>query len=526
MRDTATIPRSIWFFAALPIVRFLAVDGAQGLDHLLYWFLSDDAFYTFEISKHIPEFNEGIPTSGFHPLYVMLIAPLHRSLAPELAVSGSLLLLVSCLSLGTVALYRMLARSWGRDVAVFCAAAWSVNGALYSVALTGLESTLAAFLVLVFFERFNSLDATGDAVPPVPSILALGGIAGVAFWARMDVPLLVAPAGAFLALRLLRRGHYLQVAALALPAVLIPLIWLAYTGTVTGNPFPDSSAALRNLRGLEGNAVPPSPTILRALRRLGAGIGAFFFDADPRSFRVWFVLGAFVAASAGSLVSGLRREGDPLAPARARLSGLILVGFTLWTSYYLLYLAGFRPWYFAYVGPLVFAAVVPPLVFRVSKQIPSRNARRAVGAVVVATWAWLTSPVHPRAPQEYDKYHAAKVADRFLDRHAVTGAIGAFNTGVYGYAMRRDVLNLDGVVNPEALAANRLDELPAYLARKRVRFLIEHRPDQAVTFEQLFDDPRVRVERWIDLSEEYPPFRERHAKRTYLWKVHLLDVPR
>lgn len=53
--------------AFIPLVRFL-FDLRKGFDFLMYGCLGDDAFYYFEISKHIPEFNAGMPTSGFHPL--------------------------------------------------------------------------------------------------------------------------------------------------------------------------------------------------------------------------------------------------------------------------------------------------------------------------------------------------------------------------------------------------------------------------------------------------------------------------
>ena len=278
-----SLPRSIGLLAALPIVRFLAVDASQGLDHLLYWFLSDDAFYTFEISRHIPEFNEGIPTSGFHPLYVILISPFHRLLPPEWAVSASLLLLVTCISLGTIWLYRLVDGLWGHGVALWCAAAWSTNGTLYGVALIGLEVMLAATLVLLFFTAFGRLDARADEPPSPLAFLGLGALAGLVFWGRMDAPLIVAPAVAFVALRLLGRRQYRALAALTLPAVLIPLLWLAYLYLATGSPLPDSSSALRNLRGLDGSWLDSGPGIESSIKRLAWGFAGASRSSPERA---------------------------------------------------------------------------------------------------------------------------------------------------------------------------------------------------------------------------------------------------
>ena len=144
-------------------------------------------------------------------------------------------------------------------------------------------------------------------------------------------------------------------------------------------------------------------------------------------------------------------------------------------------------------------------------RIDGPRARQAYGA----------DDSNPRGPQEYDKYHGAIAADRFLDRQGAQGVVAAFNAGVYNYVMDRDVLNLDGVVNPEALRASQAGDLLGYLRRKGVAFLIEHDPDQAGTAARSLRDSRARLDLWVDLSEDYPPFGEEHAKRTYLWKVVL-----
>lgn len=52
-----------------------------------------------------------------------------------------------------------------------------------------------------------------------------------------------------------------------------------------------------------------------------------------------------------------------------------------------------------------------------------------------------------------------------------------------------------------------------------VTLLIEHAPDEATGFRELYDDPRIRVEQWVDRSALYEPYGPKPAKRTYLWRV-------
>ena len=72
----------------------------------------------------------------------------------------------------------------------------------------------------------------------------------------------------------------------------------------------------------------------------------------------------------------------------------------------------------------------------------------------------------PVGPQAYDKYHAAKEANAVVLQMPDVNIIGAFNSGIYDYVMNREVVNLDGVVNPDALNTWKHDALPAYLRRR------------------------------------------------------------
>jgi hypothetical protein len=131
-------------------------------------------------------------------------------------------------------------------------------------------------------------------------------------------------------------------------------------------------------------------------------------------------------------------------------------------------------------------------------------------ALVVA----LALPNHALNPQEGDKWLAAPVAERLLPADA---RVGAFNAGIFQFAMRQDVVNLDGVVNPD-VRPYRGARLCDYLAAEGIDHLVDYRLylDRAQAA-----DPRLRFTRRVDLTAVYAPDGHRVDQRQELVTVDL-----
>ena len=132
----------VWAISTIPLIRFIA-DWTKGFDFLIYQYLADDAFYYFEISKHIPEFNLGIPNSGFHPLYAIIISPLHKYLGYQLAISLNLLFLIIANCSSVLLVYSLLSIYWDRAVAMLSAFLLAISPLMYGISLTGVETIMA-----------------------------------------------------------------------------------------------------------------------------------------------------------------------------------------------------------------------------------------------------------------------------------------------------------------------------------------------------------------------------------------------
>ncbi len=498
-----------------PLVR-LAIDVALGFGHLMRARLADDAFYYYEISRHLPSFNEGIATSGFHPLLAVLVAPWHRWLAPEPAVVVSLAILALAHGAGTWLVWRLVRRSLGVMPGLIGAGAWAVSGQLYSIATTGVETVLAAVLVLA---AWNLAPPEPWAEPRRRPFLGFAGLLTLAFLARLDAPLLLAPAAVVLGIGLLRqRRRGLAAVVAAIPATGIGA-WLAFMHHHTGEWTPSSSAALRLLWGVDGAVITDPGRLAASSGHLLEALVDFFVAAPWDS---WLVDRLVVLLLAGLVARTVWR----LVRARAwrefpavRTLALIPAGILVWSLYYILHHGGFRFWYFAHVAVLALGVLLPLAV----RAVPwlARNDPRAlaVGLSVVALIA-LASPPRDFAPQEYDKYRSALCLDRVLGERSITGRVGAFNAGVYDYFSDTDVINLDGVVNPAARRALAADRLPAFLAEHGITHLIEHDLGQAEGLARLHGDDRIRLQRVYDFRRCYEPHGGVYAKDTFLWRVH------
>ncbi|MFO8081914.1 MAG: hypothetical protein R6V07_16655 [Armatimonadota bacterium] len=506
--------------SSIPLVRF-GFDAKLGLDHLLHDFLVDDAFYYFVIARHVPYFNEGIATSGFHPLYALLVAPLHQLLDPEMAIYGSLLLLVIAYCLGALVLYHLLDRLWRQPIPALCVALWVTSPMLYKLTMTGTETILAVLMVLLFYLQLVAVREKMPASVKPLELFIPGVTAGLAFWARMDSVLFLGPGLLWVIYKLIRHRSWRGLSAFVLPALGISGAWLGYITWMTGEPFPTSGTALRILRGVEDQLIVPLQMIKGETRLIVSYLPNFVVTGRGATFDVALILTVVILAGIGAH----RLKGSHLARemrGSVWFGGLVIAGTALWASYYVLHQGMFRLWYMTYFAVMIFS-VVAPLVWTGLHAIGGRLAGFSssrwlwsVALLVVGAGMVLSEPFWS-APQEYDKYHAALAANRLLDDIPADARIGSFNTGIFNFVMSRDVINLDGVVNPEVHEHLRNETLSSYMARRNIRYLIDH--DRAVSMGRALREPGITIEKLHDLTLYYEPYHDEHVRKTFLWTV-------
>ncbi len=457
-----------------------AIGGAVGR---AFWrFSYDDAFITYRYARHWAAgdglvYNRGEAVLGTTaPGYALLLGVLTRASggrldAPAWGTLLSLAALVAAFALAGAAAARALPPGARGGEALGARRGWTLAAAGGGVALVlrwnveMLGTETLPILALAAAAAYLAERAL-SAPPPVsrPLQIAAGLAAAAAMCCRLDAALAAAAVG--LVLWRARRRFPLGFGL----ATALPLgAWLAWLALRFGTVVPNTLAAKRGELG-------------RALH----GYAAFEW--------IWLVRALSAPGAAALLL--LAAAGAVVAWRRGFLARPFFRAVALWLAlheiaYHLLGVP-FAPWYEE--GPLqalVFLAVLAAATTAVAvaaaagnaavSAVPARALGLAVGLILLAplaapSLAWVAAQ-RGRPPDPRTNVYAR--AGRYLAAQAPPAdaasapTVAAVEIGVLGYTSDLRVLDLAGLVSPQALAAARAHRLPDLVVAARPDFLVD-----------------------------------------------------
>jgi hypothetical protein len=451
-------------------------------------FIPDDTYYTLTIARSLahgrgPTVDGHTLTSGFQALLGFLMVPVFWITDnPDTALRVDLALLVVVDTLTIVVVAWVAYRVAGRVASVAAAALWAISPVAVSMALGGLETSLAILfeigLVAVWMWA-NDLPSTGRPPASNPSTgrwIVVGVVAALAVLARIDTLFLVALLGGVQLWRGPRRP--LIPGGVAGAAVLAP--WWIYCAVTFGTPIPTSGAAAHELATIR-------PFAGEGLAQVAGAVIGGPFDVW-RSLRDWLndhsVAGVVVfwALVLGLLLVAVwwaRGRAFPelaVATLPAFAAGLLL--FYAWFGvgfYFMRYLAPV-----ALVATLMIAVGVAR-VWRARERwrIPAFAATAVV--LVIGVVAALRADTHnltaTNAPElSFDSVTGYRDPARVAVAIPPAGSVlGAWQSGAFGYYAgdRITVVNLDGVVNPDAADAARDGRTAFYIRDRDIGWLAD-----------------------------------------------------
>ncbi len=453
---------------------------------------SDDAYYYLQIARNVAagrgaSLDGETLTNGFHPLWLLLVTPLHRLSDDPERVLHLALTLGALLGTATVllvyAIVRLLTKSHG--AALVSAAFTALHPYLVVESVNGLETALSVFTLALVSWIFLRL-ALREEPASMRACIGLGCAAGAMLLARTDSVFVF---GAIL-LFLLARGHGNErlrgpvVAGVAATLIVAP--WLIWSLVCFGTIVQVSSLALAEpLR--EQFLAAHGDDLAAVLRRSWEVTRETFFE---RAVHLYFVprgasrLPFFAGVTALLAVLHFASTAPERQRTRRRV-GLLMVpgaGMLLALLHHTALRWWVREWYLAPLALLasILLGVAVAHLEGALARLPIRSRRAAaVGlhlAVLLALGAALGPRPHerwvPPSPHRLQQLEAA----HWIDRHTAGDArIGAFNAGLLGYFGNRTVVNLDGSVNAEAYRALREGWLMDYIVSKRIDHLVDWR---------------------------------------------------
>jgi hypothetical protein len=476
-----------WEWIALGVVlaiglgiRLLAFARSFGAIDLA--FVPDDTYYTLAIARSLahgdgPVAGAGIASSGFQPLIAFLMVPVYRLTDDlDLAFRADLLLLIAADLVSIVVLARLGRRIAGASAGLVAALVWAASPVAVRNAMGGLEASLSVALALAFLLAWLR---TGDEdVSPLRFVL-LGLIGALLVLARVDAALLVTIVA--VTELVLRRGRRLLPAVVALAVVTVP--WYVYTTVSFGTPLPTSGAAEGRLASLPrlGNTVTSLTSTALAGGPFSVDLGYRSWFADHRgagALTFWCVLVTLVVVGVVALCR--RPEASTRRPSGRDALGafaLFAAGLTAFYGWYGVFYYDIR-----YLLPV--AACVTLLLSCGGAVLWQRHARARpvvalVGAALVAVTVvgGITEARRTEPERALFSFLTGFGTSRraIVDRFPAGARVAAYQSGALSYfgGGRTQVVNLDGVVNPDAPPAEHTAATARYVSAQCVRWIAD-----------------------------------------------------
>lgn len=517
-------------------------------------FLYDDSFYAFKIAHNIAQgtgvtFDGLTATNGFQPLYVFMLVPIFGMTGSNLIAPIYVALLLSALwtALTVILLYALLRRYVGGAAAAVTSVLWAFSPVVTRQTANGLETSLALFLfaacVYYYVSRIRS-----NTRPAGRDFALLGVLLGLAALARVDqlFVALVMLLDYLIVVRARKAGARALTGVLAAAGagILVYSPWLLYNWIAFGRLVQDSGSATRYLSmayapffGLGsadtlrsgpgagfiwGHLVhalsvlkvsPPVHVAFRALEKFGAALHL----SSP------FVV---VSNVAGLVLLGLciyyviARGKERVFENAADLRFLLLIA-SVFIAAYSFYAFGVF-FFIRYLYPIYFIACIYAAFFVQSLfgRFRARPAmvRALAGVALVAyggAFAYMSVTCAFRSKPTYFFYDVAQ----WVQAHTTQAdRIGVFQGGAIGYLSDRDVINLDGKVNHDALSALQGRYLGAYMARHGIDIVLDNsnvldlflgvrneRGSGAMSFVQIMRGADVGAPGWSGYRITWPP---------------------
>jgi 4-amino-4-deoxy-L-arabinose transferase-like glycosyltransferase len=517
--------------ATLAVRLFVALADHRSLIGLDIY--QDDAFYYLKLAQNLIEgrgltFDGVTATNGFHPLYLILLLPI-------LAVSGgepiapihaSAILLSAAAVLTGWLVFRLTRRLAGAAAGLIALAVWALSPYFTVLGINGLETGLAMLFAVAALYAYLEWVRLADGAPSSGRAAALGAVFGLAVLARIDLLLLLGAIGLdWLAVASRRGPVRFALPRIAITAAVALAVWLPW-GTVsrvqTGAWLPASGAATRQI-ALSYGWIDLPPVWSAELRPPGGDPyfdfdrvpAAYFADAATHQLFVFLLehpllaalrlhlpysvwprlerypphaaftrspwLGAGLAALClAAVIAGIRRipAGSREVAGFGGVAGLhLLLVFLAYTFYCPAH------WYYSrYLIPAVLLTLVAGICALHAMLLPLWRRGGGARAGVLAGILLLVGgqiAIIPGSTLARVRWSGAEPGG-FLrgwrsleDRIPASAKLGAFQAGVFSWFGQRDVVNLDGKVNPDAARALASRELGAYIESRGVDYILD-----------------------------------------------------
>ena len=439
----------------------------------------DDTYISLFLAEQI---GEGIGplygdnyTNGFQPLYVFLCAPFYMLFDSDkitpLYAALILLLIFDCLSL-VVLMKTTDLLVHNKYANILTGIFWVSSPYVLLTSMNGLETIISFFFIIssfYYFYKYRNIIEDGSGFK---QLMLLGVLCGFSVFSRIDNSILAAVILLFIIIDKYRNKKnikelFFSALIFLLSATVIVLPWLIYSYLYTGELFQSSGEGVR-------------------FQNLSLKNHFTLFSPEQAEVILYGIRIILIKNLSLILISGicllillLRFRKSSVHKLKQRLHDVLpIITFCLLLfSSYVLYIYGM--WFFKrYFFPFVFLFVIllSVLIDMVLTSIASRKSACALVVFFSVTILFInltrndSKEVFLNNNSNSGYMTIGKwVSDNFEDRTV----IGSMQSGAMSYfAENLEVINLDGVVNKDALTAAKNKRLLDYVREMKIEYII------------------------------------------------------
>lgn len=450
-------------------------------EELRVTFMPDDAFYYFTLARNFADLGQwtsdgGIShTTGFHLLNAYVLAAISWMGVKQLPEAGLFINTLAGIASCWI-LTGLTSRHFGRLPALLCAPIFTSYPYL-SGAVSGMEWGLCLFFICAYLKALTPVDRHLSAWPPAWHAFLWG-----------------------LLMELSRSDAGLVAAAMLIAAIIFrknkggaPLLWRAFTGLI--GALIGLALTFVHTYTLRGSILTGSAEVkhewaskISFADALRSGYRLFLQTAGlPRNSQGSILL-VLIACTVifvlwkiwrrhGILIAACRHE-SPNAQAITQPAVTLSLGSLIaCVGYFFIFSqnAAVLFWYSALIIPelaIITAAITKALLATKNNSLIYAE---TMGALLLVALELTKSP-NPIEPHHQYMREAAQ----YVSAQSANSRFGSWNAGIIGYySPRGKLINLDGLVNDDAIPYIKRNELDVYITKSKVGYLIDF--EKAVT---------------------------------------------
>ena len=481
---------------------------------LLNW-VADDAFYYLQIARHIAQngvssFDGITRTNGYHPLWMLsctLLALIFHDKATLLR--AALCLTFVCYAATGLLLTRLLKPYTGDFWSKIGGAAWLFNPLALHLCLCLTEAPLYILcLTAALLGLRNAFDSIGTASPfeetrsrPTSYAAAqVGSACGAALLARTDAICFIAPALICLTIRAYKAAPREARLSHAAATFLIPAAvcaamfspWLVYSWANV-HTFAQDSGVMKSL----WQAAQEHAAHATLAERFSGAARFTLSDWLQRTLNVTlqlpWIAGTLLTTSvtALALLAAFLLRSEALHRQMLAATALLAIATVGMGFVYGYGVSDHQVWHLAEPA-LAIWLVLFAWIGALAASKTSARYTAVLGSSFLAATACLgiigARNFAPHYPWQVDVYRSQPVLEQMVPSGE---RIGCFNAGIPAYFSDRAIVNLDGLVNHDAVPYWKSHRFANYLADAHINYIIDE-PD-AVSRARAFSDKRLNL---------------------------------